>query len=524
MSVRRIRIIAFLLLTFVITMTGHASAQEETPTATPTTAPEFPLTEIPDGTWLVGNEVTAGIYSAPGGAQCSWKRLSGFGGTSNDVIARAIGTVRPIVEIGPADRGFMTSNCGQWTLVELTQSPTLTPTLSPTQPPTMTAIPTLTSTTLPTPTSTAIPTPASTPVPAAKRLTGSLGSQGNPVPFGQTVKVEQWEITVVKTVADATKEVLNRSTWNDPPGEGNQFFMVTVKAKFRGSGSTRFDGSYRMRALGPSGVVYTTFENSCGVIPDKLADPELFKGGQIEGAVCWEIVSEDADSLVMILDPDAFSDGKRVWFSLHDTSSGGTEVEPEATAAPTPMVTIPRGWSPVVNTRLGYSLAVPRGWSIFDLQSGQLSKILRFVNPTSAQEVDELLDSPEAENAGHLAIELAIFSQPPIATLAGVGTVPLDDDIPAESVVKWLKRVIESFDMIPLEVQSLETGSTNNLPAIQGIVTADLSEQGLFYSHAVITALRANDTAYILVVVTSAKEAEAKQQQIDQIVGTFRPE
>ena len=300
--------------------------------------------------------------------------------------------------------------------------------------------------------------------------------------------------------------------------------MVTVKATYHGSDSSEFDGSYRLRALGPSGLVYTTFENSCGVIPNVLLDPELFKGGQIEGAECWEIASADADSLVMILNPEFLSDGKRVWFSLQDTSTGGTEEEPAATAAPTPVVTIPRGWSPVVNRSLGYSLAVPPGWNIFDLQSGQLAQIMRFVNPAAAQQVDELLASPGAENAGHLAIQFAIFSRPPIASLAGVGIVPLDDDIPAENVIKWLRGVLESFDTIPLDVQSLESGTTNNLPSIKGVVSADLSDQGLFYSHAVITALRANDTAYILVVVTQAKDAKAKQEQIDQIVGTFRPE
>ena len=522
MSVRRIWTIAYLLLILVITVTGHASAQEAVPTATA----ELPLTTIPDGTWLVSVEVSAGIYSAPGGAQCAWKRLSGFGGTTNDIIASDFGIVRPIVEISLTDMGFTTSGCGAWTLIEKVSTPTstLTPTQAPTRAPTPTATRTPASTATSSPTPTARPTSASTPTPAAKRLTGSLGSQGNPVPFGQSVRVGSWEISVVQTLPDATKDVLQENPWNDPPKKGSQFFMVSVKAKYLGSNSARFDGSYRLRALGPSGLVYTTFENSCGVIPNELSDPELFRGGQIEGAECWQIASEDADSLVMILYPDFLSDGKRVWFSLQDDSTGDTEEEPAATAAPTPVVTVPRGWSPVVNRRLGYSLAVPRGWSIFDLQTGQLSQIMRFIDPSAAQQVDELLASPGAENAGHLAIELKIFSRPPIASLAGVGIVPLDDDIPTANVMQWLSRAIESFDTIPVEVKSLESGTTNNLPSIRGVASADLSSKGLFDAHAVITVLRANDKAYILVVVTQAKDAETKQQQIDQIVGTFRPE
>ena len=65
---------------------------------------------------------------------------------------------------------------------------------------------------------------------------------------------------------------------------------------------------------------------------------------------------------------------------------------------------------------------------------------------------------------------------------------------------------------------------TNNLPSIQGVVTADLSEHGLFNAHAVMTALLANDRAYLLFVAVPASEAEAMQEQIEQIVGSFRPE
>ena len=203
-----------------------------------------------------------------------------------------------------------------------------------------------------------------------------------------------------------------------------------------------------------------------------------------------------------------------------------TPVPPTATPAPEPEVTIPNGWTPIVNERLSYSFAVPRGWTNFDLQSGQLGQIMRFVNPEAAAQLDELLKTPEGQNAGDLAVQLAIFSNPPIAAMAGVGIAPLDDDIPAENVVEWLKGLLESSGAlpVPLEVTSLEAGTTNNLPSINGVATADLTSQGLFNAHVVITALRANDTAYILAVVVPANQANNRKQEISQIVGTFRPE
>ena len=203
-----------------------------------------------------------------------------------------------------------------------------------------------------------------------------------------------------------------------------------------------------------------------------------------------------------------------------------TPAPPTATPAPEPRVSIPNGWTKVENERLGYSFAVPRGWSVFDLQSGQLSQIMRFVSPEAAQQVDEALTGPGGENAGHLGIQLAIFSNPPIAAMTGVGIFPnLDDDISSESLVEWLTKQLESLPLpVPVEVQSLEAGTTNNLPSIKGVASADLASQGLFNAHIVITALRANDTAYILINAVPANQAQNRQGEIDLIIGTFRPE
>ncbi|MCY3899754.1 MAG: APA family fibronectin-binding glycoprotein [Caldilineaceae bacterium] len=199
---------------------------------------------------------------------------------------------------------------------------------------------------------------------------------------------------------------------------------------------------------------------------------------------------------------------------------------PTATPAPEPKVSIPSGWAAVKNDRLGYSFAVPRGWSVFDLQSGQLSQIMRFVSPDAAKQVDDALTGPGGENAGHLAVQLAIFSRPPIAAMAGVGIFPgLDDDISSERLVEWLEKQLEGLPLpIPVEVKSLEAGTTNNLPSISGVATADLASQGLFDAHITITALRANDTAYILVVAVPQNQVQNRANEIKAIVGTFRPE
>ena len=187
------------------------------------------------------------------------------------------------------------------------------------------------------------------------------------------------------------------------------------------------------------------------------------------------------------------------------------------------MANIPSGWAAVENGRLGYSFAVPRGWSVLDIHSGHLSQIMQYVNVDAARQVDDALKGPFGEYAGHLAVKLDFSSSPPVAALAGVGAVPLGDDLPSEVVIELLRGTLESFNMFPLKVHSLESGEVNELPSIQGVGTADLSGQGLFNTHAVVTALRANDWVYILLVAVPVDQAQEMQQEIDQIIESFRP-
>ena len=159
------------------------------------------------------------------------------------------------------------------------------------------------------------PTPFCTPP-------GPLGSRECPLPFGIPAEVkfeesDHWAITVLSVQRDATQVVLSENVYNDPPADANQFYMATVRAKYLGPGSTEFDGGYRLNALGVGGVVYD-FRAECGVIPSdlRLHDPELFTGGTVQGSVCWEIASSDAESLVLIVDADHFQNDDRAWFAL----------------------------------------------------------------------------------------------------------------------------------------------------------------------------------------------------------------
>ena len=73
-----------------------------------------PISSIPDGMWLVGEEVTPGRYVAPGGETCYWARLSDFRQELDSYKSNYFGSGRQVIEIETSDVGFETSDCGEW--------------------------------------------------------------------------------------------------------------------------------------------------------------------------------------------------------------------------------------------------------------------------------------------------------------------------------------------------------------------------------------------------------------------------
>jgi uncharacterized repeat protein (TIGR01451 family) len=132
----------------------------------------------------------------------------------------------------------------------------------------------------------------------------ALGTRQNPHSLGALVALGgNWSVKVTNVYPDATAAILAANMFNDPPKPGHVFFMVAVQATYTGTGSSRLDSMFRFRAVGASNVGYTSFTNSCGVLPNPnlmLDDPEVFTGGTVPGnAACWEIPASDAASLVM---------------------------------------------------------------------------------------------------------------------------------------------------------------------------------------------------------------------------------
>ena len=69
----------------------------------------------PDGTYIVGSTIQPGTYqNSDSSAGCYWERLSGFGGTLDEIISNEFTFAPSIVTIAPTDVGFKTLDCGVW--------------------------------------------------------------------------------------------------------------------------------------------------------------------------------------------------------------------------------------------------------------------------------------------------------------------------------------------------------------------------------------------------------------------------
>ncbi|PYF96298.1 hypothetical protein SAMN05216184_12118 [Georgenia satyanarayanai] len=89
-------------------------------TSRPAEPAPAPVRTIKDGAHRVGSSVQPGVYRAPGGDQCYWEKVSGFGGTLDEIIANGYADTSPIVRIERSDAGFLTEDCGTWKSVEAT--------------------------------------------------------------------------------------------------------------------------------------------------------------------------------------------------------------------------------------------------------------------------------------------------------------------------------------------------------------------------------------------------------------------
>jgi hypothetical protein len=147
---------------------------------------------------------------------------------------------------------------------------------------------------------------------------------------------------------DADEFVLGANAFNEPPSQGNQFYMARIAVTYVGTSTGNPAHELNPQAVGALSTSYTVFNNMCGYgdYPDNLIlATELFSGGSAEYNVCWEVDSDDQDSLVMYIESNVQFNANPVWFSLGNpievaVDPDATTVTAVRTATETPVPTV----------------------------------------------------------------------------------------------------------------------------------------------------------------------------------------
>ncbi len=146
-----------------------------------------------------------------------------------------------------------------------------------------------------------------------------IGRLSRPVPVETTAPLgDGWLLTVDSVTVDANTLVADANTFNEPPAEDRQYVIAQVTATNDTEAAATFDASFRLRLIGAvTDTVYTTFEDQdrCGVIPDAFEDLDIAPGASASGNVCWQVLIEDLNNLVLFSENFTDDEGA-IWFSL----------------------------------------------------------------------------------------------------------------------------------------------------------------------------------------------------------------
>jgi len=124
---RAIIVKKYALETFTTNYNNPTTQPPSTQQSTPTTPPQTQYSHFSDGTYTVGKDIQPGTYrTKTASSGCYYVRLSGFGGTLQEIIGNSITDFPSIVTIAATDKGFQSTNCGTWTqdLSQITKSKT----------------------------------------------------------------------------------------------------------------------------------------------------------------------------------------------------------------------------------------------------------------------------------------------------------------------------------------------------------------------------------------------------------------
>ena len=163
----------------------------------------------------------------------------------------------------------------------------------------------------------ATPAPGLSPTPRLAPTGAVAGSRESPIALNSQAPIaDNWQLKVVSTEPDGTRDVLATNGGRQPPS-GAQYFLAKVQLTNTGDGGRSFDSAARLRSVGSSGMPYLALVSACGSVPNALPTAPVEAGASVTGNVCWAIQSPDAGTLALYDAPLTGSDLLRTYFALH---------------------------------------------------------------------------------------------------------------------------------------------------------------------------------------------------------------
>jgi hypothetical protein len=124
---------------------------------------------------------------------------------------------------------------------------------------------------------------ASQPNSRAAPQPNSKGSRDNPLPIGETVSNQDWQV-VLGVPREAWADIAATNQFNHPPKPGMEYWIVPITATYTGNQTGNPTFGITVKFVGSDN---RTYDEYCGVIPDPVNDVgDLYKGGVAKGNKC----------------------------------------------------------------------------------------------------------------------------------------------------------------------------------------------------------------------------------------------
>jgi hypothetical protein len=145
--------------------------------------------------------------------------------------------------------------------------------------------------------------PEPTPAPEPSPVTSEVGtSLDNPIPVGDAAQVGEWTVRVVGYTPNATEAVQRANQFNEKPGAGEQYVLVTLKTTFEGTGSADPWADQTWSVVSADGTLQ---EEAGQVWPDDLSNVGKVPSGISGiGNVGFMVKSSDVPGLMLYIEAD----------------------------------------------------------------------------------------------------------------------------------------------------------------------------------------------------------------------------